>query len=351
MNGVRIKVPLQLEGKAFDGAPWVTRIDASPFVIGRGDGVHLRLTWPGVSRQHAEIRETPEGWVISDCGSTNGTYVNGRRLSGEHVLEAKDTVRIAEMQFSVVEQSGLAESTQVISPYTLHFELMMRQRAVTAPCQPIVSLKDGALFGYEMLGRVLYPSLPEDLGALFEVARKVDREVELCTLFREVFLQEVAGKSVDKIVFFNVHPKEMTLERLKKVLTLMRRGAPGLALGMELHENAVAGRALMLELRKLLDELDIRLVYDDFGAGQARLIQLLDTTPDYLKFDLSLIRDIHLRPEPSRSIVGALVKMARDAGIRTLAEGVECEEEAEVCRALGFDLAQGYHFGRPAPLP
>jgi EAL domain-containing protein (putative c-di-GMP-specific phosphodiesterase class I) len=72
--------------------------------------------------------------------------------------------------------------------------------------------------------------------------------------------------------------------------------------------------------------------------------------PDILKFDIALIQNIHHRSESSRSIVESLVKMARDAGIKTLAEGVESVEEAAVCRALGFDLGQGYYFGRPALL-
>jgi EAL domain-containing protein (putative c-di-GMP-specific phosphodiesterase class I) len=42
--------------------------------------------------------------------------------------------------------------------------------------------------------------------------------------------------------------------------------------------------------------------------------------------------------------------MAHDAGIRTLAEGVESQEEADVCRDIGFELAQGFYFGYPAPL-
>jgi EAL domain-containing protein (putative c-di-GMP-specific phosphodiesterase class I) len=45
-----------------------------------------------------------------------------------------------------------------------------------------------------------------------------------------------------------------------------------------------------------------------------------------------------------------LVKMSHDAGIRTLAEGVETREEAEVCSTIGFELAQGFYFGHPAPL-
>jgi EAL domain-containing protein (putative c-di-GMP-specific phosphodiesterase class I) len=107
---------------------------------------------------------------------------------------------------------------------------------------------------------------------------------------------------------------------------------------------------MMKELRELLHEQEMLLVYDDFGAGQSRLIELLDSVPDILKFDIALIKNIQHRSKASRSIVETLVKMASDAGIRTLAEGVESREEAAVCRAIGFELGQGYFYGRPAPL-
>jgi EAL domain-containing protein (putative c-di-GMP-specific phosphodiesterase class I) len=100
----------------------------------------------------------------------------------------------------------------------------------------------------------------------------------------------------------------------------------------------------------MLNDLDMLLVYDDFGAGQSRLIELLDSVPDIVKFDIAIIQNIQQRSEASRSMVETLVKMARDAGIRTLAEGVESREEAEACSAIGFELAQGFYFGYPAPL-
>jgi EAL domain-containing protein (putative c-di-GMP-specific phosphodiesterase class I) len=143
----------------------------------------------------------------------------------------------------------------------------------------------------------------------------------------------------------------MSLDILRPSLRALRQAVPDLKLGMELHENAITDTAMMKELRDLLNEQEILLVYDDFGAGQSRLIELLDSVPDILKFDIALIKNIQHRSEASRSMVETLVKMASDAGIRTVAEGVECKEEAETCRAIGFELGQGFYLGRPAPMP
>ena len=105
----------------------------------------------------------------------------------------------------------------------------------------------------------------------------------------------------------------------------------------------------MHELRALLRELGIQLAYDDFGAGYARLQELMDVPPDVLKFDIALIRDIHRRPPHSRQVIQTLVRMAKNLGIKTLAEGIEEPEELAVCREMGFDYAQGYLLGKPEP--
>jgi EAL domain-containing protein (putative c-di-GMP-specific phosphodiesterase class I) len=99
-----------------------------------------------------------------------------------------------------------------------------------------------------------------------------------------------------------------------------------------------------------LQHLKIRLAYDDFGAGQARLLELADVPPDVIKFDLQMIHGLPDATAEKRQMVASLVQMVRSLGVVPLAEGVETLEEATVCQELGFELAQGYFFGYPAPV-
>lgn len=69
-----------------------------------------------------------------------------------------------------------------------------------------------------------------------------------------------------------------------------------------------------------------------------------------IKFDLQLVQGLGQASIERRRIVGALVAMVRDLGVIPLAEGVEEQSEADVCQELGFELARGYFFGRPAPI-
>jgi EAL domain-containing protein (putative c-di-GMP-specific phosphodiesterase class I) len=105
----------------------------------------------------------------------------------------------------------------------------------------------------------------------------------------------------------------------------------------------------MRKLRQLLNELDMQLLYDDFGAGQARLLEIIKVPPDILKFDICLIKGIHLLREKERKAVQSLLHMSQDLGIMVLAEGIEVREELEACVDLGFDLGQGYYMGKPSP--
>jgi EAL domain-containing protein (putative c-di-GMP-specific phosphodiesterase class I) len=118
---------------------------------------------------------------------------------------------------------------------------------------------------------------------------------------------------------------------------------------LEIHEKAVTDPGLMKEFISALRSLNIRLAYDDFGAGQSRLLDLVEVPPDYLKFDISLIHNIH-KIAAKQQMVEVLVRMVQDFGVLALAEGIESAEEAHVCEQLGFAFAQGYFFGKPAPL-
>jgi EAL domain-containing protein (putative c-di-GMP-specific phosphodiesterase class I) len=119
---------------------------------------------------------------------------------------------------------------------------------------------------------------------------------------------------------------------------------------LEVNEKTVTDRQVIRELRSELNDLQIGLAYDDFGAGQARLLELIEVPPDYLKFDAFLIRDLHHQPHRFQRALAALVEMSVDLGVIPLAEGVETDEEAAACDALGFQALQGFLFGHPRPI-
>jgi EAL domain-containing protein (putative c-di-GMP-specific phosphodiesterase class I) len=103
----------------------------------------------------------------------------------------------------------------------------------------------------------------------------------------------------------------------------------------------------MRDFRAALCSFGIGIAYDDFGAGQARLLELSEVPPDFLKFDRSLVKDEALASPSHRALLESLLRHAADAGVATVAEGLESPAAVEACRELGFTHLQGFHLGRP----
>jgi diguanylate cyclase (GGDEF)-like protein len=94
-------------------------------------------------------------------------------------------------------------------------------------------------------------------------------------------------------------------------------------------------------------DLGVRVAMDDFGTGYTSLSLLTRLPLDELKLDRSFV--VRIDDPPSRAIVEAVARMAKGLGLTLVAEGVEDRRTAEILAAAGFDLLQGYHFGRPMP--
>ena len=88
---------------------------------------------------------------------------------------------------------------------------------------------------------------------------------------------------------------------------------------------------------------------DDLGSGFASLQSLVRLQPDFVKIDMSIIRGL-TRSSPSFDLVRHISSVCRDQNIRVVAEGIECEEEAQLSSRAGCDLLQGYYLAEPQPL-
>ena len=335
-------------------------VDRQPFVIGRRTGASLRLQYSTVSGHHAEMWSDEKGFHLKDCGSTNGTYVNGERLaSGQTVsIEVEDLIHFAEAPFRVRRQSAtdctgggtIAQNVCDQALALVQFDRLMSQRLVTPHYQVIVDIGTTDVHGFEILGRGSVYGL-ESVGAMFQAAEQLNLEVELSRLLRSEGIR-VGRDLVDRpTLFVNTHPRELRdLNGLVQSMQKVRQLSGRTGLVLEIHESAVTNPAQMQDLQAAMSQLDVQLAYDDFGSGQARLAELIEARPHYVKFDISLIRGLDTASEARLRMLQTLVQMVRDLEISALAEGVETAGEAMVCRELGFDLAQGYYYGRPTPV-
>ena len=338
-------------------------INSASFRIGRCEGLELCVPSAVVSGRHAQLLLSSGRMYIRDLGSTNGTYVNGHRISHDTELHDKDLIEIGELYFRVrCHDRGLASAPTdpLLSKtcYVDHGHDLAGRRSLTLllnggsllPCfQAIHCLSTGFVRGYEFLARSSYPGI-ETAGALFEQARKCGRDIELSLLCREQALSFSDALESHVPVFLNTHPMEPLQSVVVPQLRDLRNRYPHRAIVLEIHESAVTEPGLIREVRKELRECDIRLAFDDFGRGQARIRELICASTDFIKFDAALIKDLQdVSPEQFR-FFASIVRGIQKEGAVTVAEGVETEEMAAICRQIGFDLVQGYLFSRPTVL-
>ena len=329
-------------------------IHTSPFLVGRRSDLALQLPRPTVSTVHAELREQGGTIVLRDLKSTNGTFVNGRRVVSEMPLAEEDLIQFADVAFRVRKQAARQQGSTVCEDVVdravalVQFDKLMRDRAVNPHYQPIVEMVQQQVVGHEVLGRSRLFGL-ESPGAMFQAASRLDLELELSRMLRWEGIRVGAAVPQLNNLYINTHPSEVNDPGLLESLKAVRELNANIALTVEIHEAAVTDIRWMIDLRKALSDLNIGLAFDDFGAGQARLVELVEVQPDVLKFDMTLIRGIDQATPHRHQMLALLTKMSREVGSTPLAEGVETEAEHLTCVELGFELAQGYYYGRPAP--
>jgi EAL domain-containing protein (putative c-di-GMP-specific phosphodiesterase class I) len=342
------------------------RIDLTPlpFRIGRNPSSHLVVYTRQVSMAHAEIFRVDKQYFIRDLNTKNGTFVNGEPIE-EAVLESGDILHLAHEEFRFISEPNRTAPT-LETPATLptrglpppslirgaHLiqELLAKKNARVL-FQPIVHLDTGKPMGYEVLGRGTHGELSPKPTDLFALAQQCGLARELSRLFREVAVEDALKLAPQTRIFFNLHPEEVTDPLLQNSLRgLQEKLSARHQIVMEVHEDAVADIEVLRNLRSQLNALSFEFAYDDFGAGQSRLMEMAEIPPHFIKVDMRLIRDIHLASS-RQNVLKAICQIAQVLGIQVIAEGIEKKEESAFCREIGCPLGQGYLFGRPQPSP
>ncbi len=344
-------------------------LDALPFRIGRRQGLELVLPASAVSKAHAEIYAAESGLRLRDLGSTNGTFLNHGRID-DAALNEGDVLHFADFEFRLRRSSapeapqGEAEEsntatlrraelpTHRLEAGTRELRELLREGMVSVVFQPIKQLSRDTVFALEALGRGRHPLLPENPAELFKVAESIGAEAELSRLFRRKAVELVAAHADPLPRFLNTLPVELARPGLVDSLEELRALAPHLDLTLEIHESVLTRPEKIKDLRATLLERNISLAYDDFGAGQSRLLELAEAPPHYLKFDRRFVSGIDHEPQSTRRrLLQSLVALARDLNdVKTIAEGIETTGELDACREIGFTYGQGFALGRPRNL-
>lgn len=142
---------------------------------------------------------------------------------------------------------------------------------------------------------------------------------------------------------------EIMMEKILKEMDRFRENGREHTARFEITETSYA--AIRENRSGILESLRIKnakILLDDFGSGFSSFGMLQDYDFDILKIDMSFIRKIGENPK-TKSIVHSIIGMAHEIGIKTVAEGVETEEQVSFLRQSGCDYIQGYYYSKPLP--
>jgi diguanylate cyclase (GGDEF)-like protein len=223
--------------------------------------------------------------------------------------------------------------------------------------QPEVSLVTNQIVSVEALVRWQHPewglvspgefvAVAESSNLILEVGSWVlASSMEQCARWRSAFARSAPAVAV------NISARQFLQDDFVELVatTLDRTGADPGDICLEITESVLMDDVdLTVATLRRLKALGVQLAVDDFGTGYSSLSYLRRFPVDLLKVDQSFVSGLGHDPEDS-AIVAAVVHMGRALGLTTVAEGVETAHHLIELRELECDVAQGYHFARPAP--
>jgi EAL domain-containing protein (putative c-di-GMP-specific phosphodiesterase class I) len=230
----------------------------------------------------------------------------------------------------------------------VQFDQLVSGRVVVPHYQPIVDLRTGQLAAFEVLARSRLVGL-ETPNFMFTAAAQLGLTNELTQMLRRIRIEESGLLPDQTLLFLNSHPREIESRTLLRSCEELRRQWPQQRMTIEIHEAAIASVAEMADLRRGLEAIDMTLAFDDFGAGQARVLELAEVLPHYIKFDRSMIQNLDAAAASRRRVVFSLVAMVLDLGVTPLAEGVETSAERDACLERASSCLRGFSTASRAP--
>lgn len=227
-------------------------------------------------------------------------------------------------------------------------------RHIEAWFQPVVSLRDGRLLGFEALARWRLEGAWVPPIQFIPVAEEEGLIGPLTTLMLEQVCDFLSALSAagrgDLVCSLNVSPVQVADHRLPEQLMAIAeaRGADPRRIAIEVTEEAIQSRPeWVAEIFRAIRACGFRLWLDDFGIGHASFARLRDYPFDVLKIDRSFT--MARQETGAANLLEGIIHFGQRIGLSVTAEGVETEEDRLALEAMGCDHAQGYHFGRPMP--
>ncbi len=227
---------------------------------------------------------------------------------------------------------------------------IIEQKKIYPVYQPIVSLENGRIIGYEALSRIDSTDCEMNIQQLFETAANYGITWELEKICRKKALKQAVRKPEKTFLFVNVNPNIIHDTTFRKGFTeniLNKQKLLPEEIIFEITESSdIESMEIFLESIEHYRSQNFKIAVDDYGAKYSGLNRVCSFRPEYLKIDMDLIRNIDT-DSMKKSAVKSIVSFCRESRISTIAEGIETESELRMVMSLGVDFGQGFYLAKP----
>ena len=268
----------------------------------------------------------------------NNPLIATRRLLYSLMEEGKSIAKLQQSRMALKDKERLQQ--------------IIIEENIQTVFQPIVNIKTLEIVGYEALTRGPSGSEYETPLMLFALAKETGLLFELDRLCRKKALQSARTMPVDKRIFVNtlpttIHDPEFRGKYLRDFLDDL--GIAPKNIVFEITEYAaVENYALFREAVNHYTSMGMSIAIDDTGTGYSTLETIIEIAPHYLKFDISMVKNID-KSLLKRELLKALISVARNINATVIAEGIETKSELRTLMDLGVELGQGFLLSRPGP--
>jgi diguanylate cyclase (GGDEF)-like protein/PAS domain S-box-containing protein len=342
----------------------VARIGGDEFVVLAPDiESHVRAVDMGARLVAALANRTHRAAIGEGCAASVGISVSsGGSGAAEGMLaEADKAMYQAKSRGGAraeIFDPALREQVQQRAASLRVLQSALDERRVAVYYQPIIDVATGEVAGFEALARIVkhdgsilppadFVPVAEDSGLVMQLGAQV-----LGMACDEALRwQPTELPAAPLPVAVNLSSRQFEPGDLPVLVrqSLKRTGLDPSCLHLELTETAVMDlRPDVLRQLEALRDLGIEIGLDDFGTGYASLTHLRRLPLTFVKIDRSFVSGL-VTDHDDEGIVSAVVDLAANLGLRSIAEGVETRDQLNRLRDMGCDQAQGYLFARPSP--
>ena len=349
-------------------APELIEVKDFPFTLGRSDECDYKIVSSRVSREHAEIIRTSGGFAIRDLGSTNGTLVNGQRADKSRLGDG-DLILIAdvELTFRVAGKTAPGRTVTQIMPgegdipgeepedreENVPLDLIRSVRAqherllcrgLRSHFQLLVDLESGQGVGYESLPAPAPGKQAARTSEQLLASTECRLTERMHQLQRLLAAEHAASLPQGELLFLRLEPAEVGADLIPDSLARMQGLSGGKRIVAAIPESAVVDIPYFRDFLARLRHLGLGVAYFGFAGNQHQVIANQELAPNYLLLAPLLARGVDKSTQRQQQI-RAIVEAAAQRNTRVVATGVHSEVEAQTCRELGCQFAQGDHYG------